>query len=95
MPALLIVDIDVHDADSYQEYVAAVPDIIKRHGGTYLVRGGDPEPTEGDWQSSRIVILEFPDRAAARAFLQSEEYAPFLAIRHKAATSRGILVDGI
>ena len=95
MSALLIVDIDVHDPQAYQEYIAAVPDIIQRHGGTYLVRGGSPETTEGEWQCARLVILEFPDRAAARAFLASEEYAPFMAIRHRVASSRGILVDGV
>ncbi|MDA1302457.1 MAG: DUF1330 domain-containing protein [Proteobacteria bacterium] len=94
MSAYLIVDIDVHDHDAYETYRSKVPGIIDRFGGEYIVRGGAPENTEGDWSSERIVVLRFPDRKAARQSLASEDYAPIKAIRHASATSRGLLVDG-
>jgi uncharacterized protein (DUF1330 family) len=39
-------------------------------------------------------VLEFPSLAQARAWYHSPEYAPALALRHKAATAKLILVEG-
>ena len=89
MSAYLIVDIDVHDMTTYDEYRKHVPAIVAKHGGSYLVRGGDPETVEGEWQSTRLVVLRFPDRAAGNAFLEDPEYAPVKALRHAASTSNG------
>ena len=95
MSAYLIVDIDVHDEEAYDEYRRQVPDVVEQFGGEYVVRGGSPETAEGGWDSSRIVVLRFPDRDAARQFLDSAAYAPLKAIRHANADSRSLLVDGL
>ena len=94
MAAYLIVDVAVHDADTYKTYAAQVPPLVTRHGGTYLVRGGAHEVIEGSWTPDRIVVLQFPDAVAARAFNDDPEYAPIKAIRHRAATSHMVLVEG-
>lgn len=94
MAAYLIVDIEVTDPDAYQTYVGQVPPLVARHGGTYLVRGGAHEVIEGDWSPNRVVVLQFPDTAAAHAFLDDADYAPVKAIRHRAAHSNTVLVQG-
>lgn len=94
MSAYVIADIRVHDAESYRQYVAQVPALIAKHGGSYVVRGGEPSLQEGDWQADRIVILRFPDRAHIRAFIEDPAYAPVVAIRHAAATTQMVIVDG-
>jgi uncharacterized protein (DUF1330 family) len=94
MAAYLIVDIDVHDPDTYQTYAGQVPPLVARHGGEYLVRGGQLETVEGDWAPKRVVVLRFPDDAAARAFIEDPDYAPVKALRHAAATSQMVLVQG-
>lgn len=94
MSAYLIVDIDVHDEAAYDTYRQQVPAVIEKYGGEYVVRGGAPENTEGDWHSERIVILRFADRQAATDFLNSPDYAPLLRIRQANASSRGLIVDG-
>lgn len=95
MAAYLIIDITVHDPPTYDEYRQLVPPIVARHGGQYVVRGGDPRNVEGDWAPTRLVVLSFADRAAALGFLDDPEYAPIKAMRHAAATSQGIVVDGV
>jgi uncharacterized protein (DUF1330 family) len=94
MSAYLILDIDVHDPDVYKEYVAVAPDFVKRHGGVYRVRGGDPESLEGDWRPARIVVIEFPSRDDAMALLSDPEYRDIAANRWNATVSNTILVDG-
>ncbi len=94
MAAYLIVDIEVTDTEAYQGYVTQVPPLVARHGGTYLVRGGPHETLEGDWSPHRMVVLQFPDADAARAFVNDPDYAPVKAIRHRASNSKMVLVEG-
>jgi uncharacterized protein (DUF1330 family) len=95
MSAYLIVDVDLHDAKAYDAYKRDVPALIARHGGEYLVRGGEFEIVEGDWRPTRLVLLRFPDRKAIRAFMNDPDYKPLVVLRHAAATSCLVAVDGI
>jgi len=94
MPAYLIADVNVTDQDTYQTYRTQVPPIVHQYGGRFLVRGGKIEVVEGDWQPSRLVVLQFDDVAAARRFYDSKEYQAIIEFRHRASTSRLVLVEG-
>lgn len=93
MATYLIADITVHDPGRYQEYVRQVPAFIEKYQGSYLVRGGEPQVREGDWRPQRLIVLEFPDKEHANAFLQDPEYQAVAAIRHAAASTNLVLVD--
>lgn len=94
MSVYIIVDITVHDSESYKEYVKLVPSFIEKHRGKYLVRGGESEVREGTWEPDRIIVLEFPSRSEATAFLDDPGYQPVAAIRHTAATTNLVVVEG-
>ena len=93
MPAFLIADIDVTDADVYREYRTANPDIVNKFGGRYIALGGEVEVLEGDWQPRRTVIIEFADMETLRAFYNSEEYAQLRPIRWRSADSRLVAIE--
>jgi uncharacterized protein (DUF1330 family) len=95
MAAYLIADIEVTDAQAYEEYRKRVPAIIAAHGGRYLVRGGTAETLEGTWRPNRTIVLEFPSMDALRAFWGSPEYRPLRAIRERAARSSLVAVEGV
>jgi uncharacterized protein (DUF1330 family) len=95
MAAYLIVELDVHDPATFEEYRKQVPPTIAAYGGRYVVRGGASETLEGDWRPKRVVVLEFPSAEEARRWYRSPEYAPLMALRHKAARSRMLLVEGV
>lgn len=95
MPAYLIAEVDVHDAAAYEEYKKLTPGAVAAYGGRFIVRGGTVDSKEGGWKPARLVVVEFPSMEQARRFYDSPEYAPALAIRLKAATSRLILAEGI
>lgn len=95
MPAYVIANIEVQDADGYAEYRRGVPPSIAAYGGRFLARGGDTRVLEGEWSPSRVVILEFPTRAAAEAWWDSPEYRPLRDLRERTARSSLVLVDGI
>ena len=95
MPAYVIVDTKIHDAEGYERYKALARPIAERYGGKYLVRGGEMDVVDADlWSPTRIVVVEFADMDAARAFNDSEEYAPVKALRHEFADSTLLIVSG-
>lgn len=94
-PCYVLVDLDVLDAQDYQEYRAKAPPIVKAHGGRYLVRGGTQEHVEPGWDLHRTVILEFPSMAAARAWYRAPEYQKILPIRLRSTRSRMVFLDGL
>jgi uncharacterized protein (DUF1330 family) len=94
VPAYLVVDMDVKDMDQYREYMPAAAAAIAQYGGKYLARGGNPQSLEGDWQPTRIVIIEFEDVDHAQRFYHSGEYQAAIALRKHAAQARIVLVEG-
>ena len=94
MSVYLIVDSDVKDKKAHAEYRENVPAIVHKHGGEYLVRGGEFEIIEGDWRPVRLIVLRFPDRGSVKALFNDPDYAPYKALRHKIASTRIVMVDG-
>jgi len=52
--AFLIADVDVLDADAFEEYKRDVVATEQRYGGRYLGRGGATKVLEGDWEPHRL-----------------------------------------
>lgn len=95
MSAYVILDIEVTDPAGYEEYKKLGPPTVAQYGGKYIARGGQSANLEGDWQPERIVLVEFPTVEQARAWIDSPEYAPARALRHKYAKSKTIVVEGL
>ena len=96
MPAYVIADVrEAWDADALDEYRRRNTDAVANHGGRFVVRGGEQSLLEGEWESRRLVVIEFPDLAAARAWYDSDEYAPLKELRRGASTTNIMLVDGV
>jgi len=95
MPAYVIVETDITDPERYEQYKAATPATIAAGGGRFLVRGGELVVLEGDWQPSRLVVVEFPDLAAAKSWYESEVYQEAKKLREGAAHLRMVAVRGV
>jgi len=92
--AYVIVDIDVTDPDRYAAYRELAAPAVEAAGGRYLARGGATEVLEGDRVPHRIVVLEFPDMQAARAWYDSPAYRAARTVRDGAAVGSFIAVEG-
>jgi uncharacterized protein (DUF1330 family) len=95
MKAYIIVDVTVNDPVRYEAYKKLTPDSLLPFQGKFIVRGGNAELLEGDWQPGRIVVLEFPSSELAHSWWASETYAPAKAIRQSAASTKMIMIDGV
>ena len=94
MAAYVINDMEVTDPALLDEYKKLSPPTVAKYGGRFLARGGQTETVEGSWIPKRLVILEFPTFAQAKAWVDSVEYAPAKAMRQRASKSNIVIVDG-
>lgn len=94
MKAYLVLDFTIRDLEGFKPYIANVPAFIAKHGGKYIVQGAVPATIEGDWSPERMVILEFPSRANAEAFLADPGFQELAKTRHRTTISKLVLVDG-
>ena len=95
MAAYVIAQVEITDPQAFERYRAEVPATLAAFGGRFIVRGGASETLEGDWQPQRLVILEFPDRATAKAWWSSQAYAAPKALRQRSAHTELIVIDGV
>ena len=94
MKGYVVIDTEIIDQEAYAEFVGKVPAALAEHGGRFLVRTSDAEAIEGGWEPRRLVIIEFDSVEAARGFVTSDEYTSLDDLRHRAAHSRIVVVEG-
>ena len=66
----------------------------EKHGGEYIVRGGESMVIEGKWAYPRTVVIKFPSYEKAIEFYNSDEYKPIKKIRLENAESNAIIIEG-
>lgn len=93
--AYFLIEIAIHDMETYKNYPIGVEPLIKRYGGRYLVRGGEATSIEGAEPGGRIIVLEFPNMQAAQDFANCDEYPAVAQHRLNSSTSRIMLVEGM
>lgn len=94
MAAFVIVEISIHDHKEYEEYKKLTPAAVAAFDGKFIVRGGQTETLEGDWEPERIVVLEFPTVERAKEWWDSDIYSKAKEIRQRSARTRMIVVQG-
>lgn len=95
MPEIVIIDLNVLNKEEIADYQKLAPITIKHFNGKFLVRGGKVIPLEGNWNSERLVVIEFPTIERAEEWWNSDLYSKAKSIRQKAAKTRMIIVEGI
>ena len=99
MSGIVIVTAEVRDEPLYAEIVKRAPEVVARHGGQYLVRGGNIEQVSGDWTTNWVVVIRFDSLDQARTFLDSPELSEILSeinnTRDELADLKIILVEGL
>ena len=90
----IILNMKVVNPENYKEYLEKAPPTAKMFGGEYIVRGGDFELIEGNWEHPRTIVIKFPSYEKAQEWYKSEEYKPIKKIRLDNALSNGIIIKG-
>ncbi len=88
-----VAHVDVHDTESYKDYVASNGIAFAKFGARFLVRGGQNENPVGT-SRSRNVVLEFPSYQAARDCWVSPEYQDARAKQKGGAEMDLLIIEG-
>src|SRR5579863_5823113 len=76
------------------EYLERIDATLAPFGGRFTVHGGEFELLEGSWPG-HLIVIEFPGRAQARAWYDSDAYQAIAALRTDNSDSDVILIDGV
>jgi uncharacterized protein (DUF1330 family) len=97
MPAYVIALYKVWDSSWRAKYREPVIELIKKHGGRYVVRADvcPWEMLEGEQPDiNGITVIEFPSMEHARAWHRDVEYQPYIKMRQTGANVKMMLADG-
>jgi uncharacterized protein (DUF1330 family) len=94
MPVYMLIEIKVLDDELYTRYAEKVPEIVKKHGGRYLVQGGKVIPMFGNWNPERIVLIEFETEEKLRNCFNSVEYLKIASFRENSTITKSVIVNG-
>lgn len=94
MTAFVIGQMQIHSRGWMDAYFAVIPDVVEKHSGQFLVRGGDPEVLEGTAElPDAAFVIQFPDRTHAKGFWNSDAFQKLAQLRRTGSTLNAILVD--
>ncbi len=80
--------------DDVLEYLERIGDTMAPYHGRFLVHGAEVQVIEDEWPGT-IVVIEFPDAAAARDWYASPAYQAILPLRTDHIEGSAIIVDGV
>jgi uncharacterized protein (DUF1330 family) len=92
MSAFVLVEVDIHDPEVYEEYKKLTPGSMEPYGGKFVIRGNPIQVMEGEWKHDRLVLLEFPNKESALEWYNSENYQKAKKIREKASKANFFIV---
>lgn len=99
MPVYMVAEVKKKDKQKYNEYIAALTEMIEKYRGRFLVRGGRMTPLFRGRELERrhldkIIVLEFPTEADFKRCFTSPEYQELTRLRDEAAEMRAALLEG-
>ncbi len=94
MAAYFLVEIlGISDPQQYGRYVKAVPAIVKKYGGEYVLRSSSVSPFIGGSAPQRVILIRFKNRQALEACFGSAEYKQIAPLRESSTQSRAVIVE--
>ncbi len=94
MSVYFLGQVQIENPDGYQKYLQGFFSILEKYNGVFLAGGDNTEVIEGEWFSTRSIIIQFADREEAMNWHDSQEYQRLAKYRWNSTTSNLVLVQG-
>lgn len=92
--AYAVAIVDITDPEGYQPYEKQFLDILSGFDAKLLGLGQPPDVIEGEFDKTRMVIVEFSSKEEFHRWYQSEPYQEILKERLKSSIGSVYLVPG-
>jgi uncharacterized protein (DUF1330 family) len=90
MSCYFIAQLSITDEKEYKKYLNGFDSIFSKYDGKVIAVEQNPIILEGDWDYSRLVIIQFSNEYEARRWYHSPEYQSIL--QHRLKASKGIVL---
>jgi uncharacterized protein (DUF1330 family) len=94
MTVYIVSRLNIHNRTEYDKYADEFDGVFSQFEGKLLSVDEEPLVLAGEWEATRSVIIEFPSKATAFAWMQSEEYQRISEFRNAGSTLTSIMVQG-
>jgi len=94
MSIYIIAQFKIHDRAAYDRYEESFGPIFEKYDGKMLSVDEDPKVLQGAWDYTRSVLIEFPNKESAYAWMTSPEYQEIAKYRLAGSEGQSIMVKG-
>jgi uncharacterized protein (DUF1330 family) len=96
MSVYALAQLRIHDTVRYGRYMARFMPVLEKYNGHLLAADETPRVLEGQWwDRNKVVLMEFEDAAAFRAWATSPEYTEIAEDRKAGADAVVLLIKGL
>ncbi len=96
MSVYALAQLRIHNPERYGRYMARFMPVLEKYNGQLLAADESPSVLEGDWgDRNKVVLMEFADAAAFRAWATSPEYTDIAEDRKAGADAVVLLIKGL
>jgi uncharacterized protein (DUF1330 family) len=96
MTVYALAQLRIHDREPYERYMTRFMPVLTKYHGKLLAADEAPRVLEGEWwDRNKIVLMEFADKDAFRAWATSPEYTEIAVDRKAGADAVVLLIKGI
>ena len=89
-----VLDVTPSNDSWIPDYLPTANRLVAKHGGKYLARTASHQQVEGTPTEAALrIVLQWPSKEAALAFMSDPEYAPHLKARTEGSVSHHFLVE--
>lgn len=89
-----VLDVTPTSENWIPDYLPTANKLVAKHGGKYLARTASHEQVEGEKKEAALrIILVWPSKEAAMAFMNDPEYVPHLKARTEGSISHHYLIE--
>jgi uncharacterized protein (DUF1330 family) len=92
MTVYIISRLTIHDRTEYDKYENQFEEVFAKFEGKLLSVDEEPIVLGGEWEATRSVLIEFPSKEAALAWMQSDDYQRISKHRNAGSSLSSILV---
>ena len=94
MSVYIIARFKIYDRAAYDRYEEGFGPIFEKFDGKMLSIDEEPTVLQGEWDYTRSVLIEFPSKESAFAWMTSPEYQEIAKDRLAGSEGESIMVEG-
>lgn len=96
MAVYALAQLRVHDPERYGRYMSRFMPVLNKYNGKLLAADDAPRVLEGQWwDRTKVVLMQFEDASAFRAWATSPEYTEIAEDRKAGADAVVLLIKGL